>query len=585
MSSRTVVLLVQLPIPPAGPEPVRGNVPLAAGYLKLVAERAGLGGQFAIDIFPTALANTCGDAAMVDAICARAPDLLGFTCYLWNVQRTLWIAARVKERRPQVRIVLGGPEITRDNYWVLGETAIDFAVFGEGEQTFVEFLGWWRAGRDSAALPHIIGLGFRDGAHFRLNAPRTPMSDLSVLSSPWIEGIVDAREHEQMLLETVRGCVFRCKFCYYPKAYDSQYFLDTERVRADLAHARACGVREVFLLDPTLNQRPDFGAFVELLVACNPDAAFELHGELRGEGITPKLAQRMRAANFVEVEVGLQSVDPHTQATMDRRNNLRAFEKGVAALREAGIRVKTDLIVGLPGDTVQSVRDGFRFLVDRGLCDIAQVFRLSILPGTAFRHEAEQLGLRFQARPPYSVLSTPALSEDDIAMLLAEAEQVFDCTFDPLPSAWFETPALPAALTGRMVIDLDTNSAPAEMPASSFVFALQFRARDPFAHRERIVATVRNLLVRDPFTTLLVVIETGSEFPLDLLDELRDAMDPAVDVYLDRHHEAHTGSAGAARRLAVLLPREQAFDADWLEALSSEVELVRGEQVAAQARG
>ena len=137
---RRTVLLVQLPIPPLGPAPIRGNVPLAAAYLKLFAESRGLGRFFDIGILPVNLANALGDRALVAALAERDPWLVGFTCYLWNIDRTLWIARELKRLRPDVYIVLGGPEITPDNAWVLESADYDFAVIGEGEQTFAELL-------------------------------------------------------------------------------------------------------------------------------------------------------------------------------------------------------------------------------------------------------------------------------------------------------------------------------------------------------------------------------------------------------------------------------------------------------------
>src|ERR1700691_652277 len=103
-SSRRKVLLVQLPIPPVGPEPMRGNVPLAAGYLKMYAESHGLAANYAIDIFPPISANTLGDRGLVEAILAGEPWLVGFTCYLWNIERTLWIAEQLKTARPELQI-------------------------------------------------------------------------------------------------------------------------------------------------------------------------------------------------------------------------------------------------------------------------------------------------------------------------------------------------------------------------------------------------------------------------------------------------------------------------------------------------
>lgn len=122
-TSRRSVLLLQLPIPPPGPEPIHGNVPLAAAYLKLFAERQGLGDAYQIEILPPPLVHRLGDRGVVEAILAREPWLVGFSCYLWNVERTLWIAGRLKEARPELKIVVGGPEITVDNAWVLRRPA------------------------------------------------------------------------------------------------------------------------------------------------------------------------------------------------------------------------------------------------------------------------------------------------------------------------------------------------------------------------------------------------------------------------------------------------------------------------------
>jgi hypothetical protein len=129
------VLLVQLPIPPLGPEPIRGNVPLAGAYLKLFAELRGLGKCFDIEILSAREANALGDRALVEAIVERRPCLLGFTCYLWNIERTLWIAACVRELLPETLILVGGPEVTRDNGWLLEHQAVDLAALGEGRQS------------------------------------------------------------------------------------------------------------------------------------------------------------------------------------------------------------------------------------------------------------------------------------------------------------------------------------------------------------------------------------------------------------------------------------------------------------------
>jgi radical SAM superfamily enzyme YgiQ (UPF0313 family) len=581
-NKRRNVLLVQLPIPPLGPAPIRGNVPLAAAYLKLFAEQRGLGADYAIDVLPAPLANTLGDRALAAELARREPWMVGFTCYLWNIERTLWLARQLKRLRPGVRVVLGGPEITADNAWVLETPDYDFAIVGEGEQTFGNLL---LALLDDETPPvPIAGLyvppptppRFRPD---RAPAFRTPMPDLNRLGSPYLAGVLDAADEGMMLLETTRGCVFKCKFCYYPKSYDKQYYLSRENVLAGLRHAAEHGAREVFLLDPTLNQRRDFADFLRTLTEGNPGRRFSYFGELRGEGITEETARLLREANFTEVEVGLQSVEPEAMTRMDRKNNLRAFERGVRAMLGQGIRVKVDLIVGLPGDTVESVRRGLHYLKDNGFTDV-QVFNLAVLPGTAFRQEAAQLGLKHQPRPPYYVLSTPTLGREDLYGLMQEAQDLFEIEFDaqPAPVLDFAEEEEPSRVWR---VDLDAAERSAGQPAEARAQAFTLWLRS--AHFDRTMpeaaALVRQILADNPFTTLQVVLEPPNsadaaavrrQFRPGLLEMLVAACQESP-TYLDKFYALQPGALNGAKRLILLLPmalRAQ-LGAEWLEEIGA----------------
>src|SRR5262249_23088151 len=168
----------------------------------------------------------------------------------------------LRRRCPGVRVVLGGPEITADNAWVLDTPDYDFAVIGEGEQTFAQLLLRLLA---DGSLPELIpGLfvpSSGPGPRYhpsRQPPPRSPLPDLNLLGSPYLAGILDVADEEMLLWETSRGCRYRCRFCYYWKSYDKTYSLADDTIRASLQHAAERGAREVFLLDPTLNQRKDF---------------------------------------------------------------------------------------------------------------------------------------------------------------------------------------------------------------------------------------------------------------------------------------------------------------------------------------
>ena len=628
MIQRRSIQLVQLPIPQPGLEPAKGNVPLAAGYLKMYARHQGLEEFYDIEIFPPRFANTFSDCGLVEEILARDPWMVGFTCYLWNIDRTLWIASRLKERRPEIRIILGGPEITADNAWVLQSRVIDFAAIGEGEQTFSELLAVLRehhlppapiaglyvspyAGVDRAQSDRALDDGtLKVLAPFIHNADigapigalptfRQPLPSLDVISSPYLEGIIDAADEEMLLLETIRGCIFKCKFCYYPKSYDDLYFVSKEKIIANLEYARDRGVKEVVLLDPTLNQARNFSEFVKLLSEHNPDHQWQYFGELRAEGLNTEIAKLLRDANFTEVEIGLQSIDPLTMELMDRKNNMKAFERGVKAMMDVGIKVKVDLIIGLPGDTPESVRRGMHYLRDTGLYSSMQVFNLAILPGTAFRQEATMHQLDYQSRPPYYVTKTPTIDLSTMYHLMEEAEEIFDTEFDAIPSPVeeagesrvdcqsarqidagdrepFEIPNSNSQLT----VDLDALSRPSLPPPAERrgAFELILRAADFRKHRDATCGLIRQLLDDNPHSTLRIVLEpTGKpqHLTMSVLQAVRSAClkEPS---YLDRFYSMQLGRPKGAKHIVVRLPwseRDQA-GLDWIDELGQFASLV-----------
>ncbi len=592
MSPRRSIQLLQLPIPQPGLEPAKGNVPLAAGYLKMYARRRGLEEFYDIELFPPELSNTLSDCGLVEEILARDPWMIGCTCYLWNIDRTLWIATRLKERRPDLRIIIGGPEVTADNGWVLQHPAIDFAAIGEGEQTFAELLLALR--ENNFPRDPIAGLYVAMGALLGpLPAFRQPLASLDEISSPYLEGILDAADEDLLLLETIRGCIFKCKFCYYPKSYDDLYFVSREKIIANLQYARECGVKEVVLLDPTLNQARNFSEFVKLLAEHNPDHQWRYFGELRAEGLTRDIARLLRDANFTEVEIGLQSIDPLAMELMDRKNNLKSFERGVQALLDVGIDVKVDLIIGLPGDTPDSVRRGMHFLRDTGLYSSVQVFNLAILPGTAFRQEAEMHGLQFQQRPPYYVLKTPTIDLATMYVLMEEAEEIFDTEFDALPSpAERREPNVASRYLNffEYAADLDDLTRdPLPPPAQrSGAFELRLQSADFRRHRDEACRLIRQLLDDNPHSTLRIVLEPTADpacLTMSFLQAIRTAClkEPS---YLDRFYSMQLGRPKGAKHIVIRLPwsaRESA-GLDWIDDVGQFAAIVwTGEDIPAEA--
>lgn len=602
-----LVLLVQLPIPPVGLARPRGNIPLAAGYLKAYAQRH-CGGDVQIEILPQDIADRYGDAALVAEILDREPWLVGFCCYLWNIERTLWVAGQLKQHRAETLIVLGGPEITPDNTWVLQSGAADYAVVGEGEATFARLLHALGSRRVSPdAIPGAIPLGCRGAAlsDFGLGQPN-PIEPLDEVPSPYLSGVLAPDGEGTIYLETLRGCRFRCKYCYYPKSFRRLRMFSQARVLETLRWANTADVKEIVLLDPTLNGRRDFDALLDLLARGNSAKRFSYSAELRAELLEPGQAERLAAARVSEVEIGLQTVDPLAQQLASRRTDPEAFARGAKALADAGIRRRVDLIVGLPGDRADSVRRGIEFLARHKLYDEVQVFNLSVLPGTAFRRNARRLGLVYQDRPPYAVLRTPTLQLEQIAMLIEEAEAAFGTRFDPLPAAaelvrfadsgrcqsTAQSSASRAGLCGNLTsssslaevvrVPLDRAGGnepwallpPPQRWANSLLLWMQ--AADFDAARHTAAAVLDYVLRQAPHTTLHAVIEPQGDYRQVSPRSLALLLETSYQTvsYLDRYYSVQPGRLRGAKRLVVVAPEPARKDRHWRQAASQYAELV-----------
>ena len=403
------VVLLQLPIPrlDLGPQP--GCVPLGAACLAQAA--ADLPGV-AVHVVPESRAAFLGDAALLEALLALRPDVVGFTVFCWNVRRALFFARRIKQACG-ARIVFGGPEVTADNP-IIRSDAVDAHVCGEGEAVFRTLI--------SAGLPDTPQI---------LSAPAGPL--FSDADSPYLSGLLEPAIENLMLLETQRGCPYRCGYCYYNKSADRRSVAEAGRVLNGVRWAVDQGLGELFFLDPSLNARPELTSFLDAVAAINSEKSMGLLSEIRAEAITPQLADRFAAAGFTWLEIGLQTTTPRAQQLMNRTTRLDAFLKGMALLKQRGIAAGVDLIAGLPGDDLAGFKASVDFMAAHHLTDDVQVFPLSVLPGTDFRHRAADLGLDFDPEPPYPVIRTPRFSNEDFQSALDYAESRLGTALFPRP--------------------------------------------------------------------------------------------------------------------------------------------------------
>ncbi|MBO9596305.1 MAG: B12-binding domain-containing radical SAM protein, partial [Cohnella sp.] len=221
---------------------------LALRYLK----------SFAQDEFDVQIAEfTIKDPAMsiVGDLFARKPDVIGFSCYIWNIEETIVVVDMLRKVLPDVKIMLGGPEVSYDTeYWMNRLPAVDFIVMGEGEETFRDLL---RQIAGDRKYHFVFGLAYRKGEQVIIN-PGRPKLDLSAIPSPYrFQEDIPSLRNRVVYFETSRGCPFSCQFCLSSIEVGVRYF-DMDWVKAELTYLIDSGAKLIKFVDRTFNIKRDY---------------------------------------------------------------------------------------------------------------------------------------------------------------------------------------------------------------------------------------------------------------------------------------------------------------------------------------
>ncbi len=338
-----------------------------------------------------------------------SPDVIGFSCYIWNIQKILGIAHLLKRLNPAVKIVLGGPQVTATADIILTENEwVDVIVRGEGEQTFAELLKYYL--NNDLRIEEIQGISYRANGKIQSNQSRPLIINLDDIPSPFNEGI-DNKSHE-ILIETQRGCPFECAFCSYHKNFKSVRRFSLERVKSDLNHLISSGVERLYLADPTFNlDQKRAKQILKYIGSINKNAV--INTELRAEFLDRETVDLLEKAGVTFLEIGLQSTNPTTLKKIGRETDLNKFENGIKLLQKSRIQYVIQLIIGLPGDDLNSFKNSMDYVLNLAP-DKLQVFELQLLPGSALHDNADEHGMLFHLMPPHLVIQNNTFSYSDI---------------------------------------------------------------------------------------------------------------------------------------------------------------------------
>ena len=343
-------------------------------------------------------------------------DILGFACYIWNIEMTLHVVDMVKAVRPDIKIVLGGPEVSFTADELLERCPnIDYIVQGEGEEAFHALVTALQLGNDGLD-PVIPGVrGRRDGSILG-SLEAVEVSDLSSIPFPYTEEDMEDLEHKIIYYESSRGCPFSCQYCLSGNKNTVRFF-PQERTLEELQWFIDHGVKQVKFVDRTFNCAPHHHRpLMEFMRDSDTDMNFhlEMEPELMTEWETNILCET--PPGRIQIEVGVQSTHKKTLDAINRYNDWPYIQKSIRPIIQAGrTHVHMDLIVGLPHEDSKRFGQSFNDLFSLQPHAL-QIGFLKLLKGSGVRRMREY---KYVADPlaPYEVLSTHVLPYDDVRFL------------------------------------------------------------------------------------------------------------------------------------------------------------------------
>ena len=343
---------------------------------------------------------------VVAEIYRENPDILGISCYIWNIDMVSKILAILRETKPNMKIILGGPEIDAEL------PNADYFVIGEGEEVLVQLIKDIMAGRED--IPTVYS-----------SEVKLPLG-----LNPFIHDTFPLEMFDNKILyyETSRSCPYSCSYCLYGND-NSLLFLDLERVKKELKFYLDRGVKQVKFLDRSFNARRSHAMEIWQFLIDNDNGVTNFHFEIYPDLLSEELFEvlnTVRPGQF-QFEIGVQSTNRETLKLVKRRTNL---DRAIANIKKIprSIHVHLDLIAGLPGEGYASFRNSFNDVYALKP-EMLQLGFLKVLKNTSLDKETEQYGIVYNKFAPFTTLYTNDITYDEM-MKLRSVERVLNLYYN-----------------------------------------------------------------------------------------------------------------------------------------------------------
>ena len=354
------------------------------------------------------------------------PDVVGFSCYIWNIEMTCHIISLLKQVLPDVRIVVGGPEVSYTAQDVLQDHEdIDYVMQGEGEEIWPAFIRELEKGRDGTNLIGVLG---RIDGVIKGNEIFREVRNMDTLPFPY-EGEDFAKlAHKIMYYESSRGCPFHCQYCLSGNN-DTVRFRSVPLVLAELQRFVDAGVHQIKFVDRTFNCSPaHYRPLIEYMIHVDKPINFHLEIEpaILNDTDLALLAQAPKGR--IQLEMGIQTTYEPTLKAIHRHNDWPHMEYIMEKLLSFGnMHLHLDLIVGLPYEDFTHLRQSFNDIYSLHPHKL-QIGFLKLLKGSGIRRDYPS-DYRYDPQGPYEVLATTWLPYDQV-LYMKVFEDVFERTYN-----------------------------------------------------------------------------------------------------------------------------------------------------------
>lgn len=361
-------------------------------------------------------------------------EAAAFSCYIWNIGFVLKVAQNLRKVSPDIKIILGGPEVSFDPQDILESNPfIDYVMAGECENSFRLLLMYLNnCGVNTDA---IEGLSFRKDANIAVSRCFPLIKELDMIPSPYTEEMLNAVGTRIIYYESSRGCPFSCSYCI-SSTFDGVRYFSMDRVKADLQVLLSAGVKLVKFVDRTFNCNRNRAKEIFTFIIENAGKTnfhFEAAADLFDEEILDILSRAPKG--LIQFEMGIQSTNETTLHAIDRKTDIKKVFYYAERLRRLGnMHIHVDLIAGLPWEDYESFKKSFNEVYELAPHQLQLGF-LKLLKGSGIRSQHQKYGYRFREYTPYEILSNDFLSYGEI-IRLKEIEEVLERYYNSARFHW-----------------------------------------------------------------------------------------------------------------------------------------------------